>query len=73
MKESVVKAMNNFTCSVFAGRNQHECVALEKEAREFFADANVLDRILNPQTYFDLISTVAFKEVSYEYYKRRSN
>ena len=64
LKQSVVKAMNNFTCSVFSGRNQHECVTLEKEAKEFFSDANVLARVLNPQSYFEQITTVAFKEVS---------
>lgn len=63
LKEAVVRAMNNFTCSVFSGRNQHECVTLEKEAKDFFSDANVLARVLNPQSYFQQISTVAFKEV----------
>ena len=63
LKQSVVKAMDNFTCSVFSGRNQHECVTLEKEAKDFFTDPNVLARILNPSTYFQQISTVAFKEV----------
>ena len=67
LKEAVAKAMNNFTCSVFAGRNQHECVTLEKEAKEFFTDANVLARILNPQSYFKTMATVAFKEVSVTY------
>jgi len=35
---------------------------LEKEAKDFFTDPNVLARILNPSTYFQQISTVAFKE-----------
>ena len=64
LKEAVVKAMKNYTCSVFSGRNQHECVTLEKEARDYFSDANVLARVLNPQTYFQQFSTVALKEVS---------
>ena len=63
LKEAVVKAMKNYTCSVFSGRNQHECVTLEKEARDYFSDANVLARVLNPQTYFQQFSTVALKEV----------
>ena len=63
LKEAVVRAMNNFTCSVFSGRNQHECVTLEKEAKDFFTDANVMARVLNPQSYFQQITTVAFKEV----------
>ena len=67
MKEAVVRSMNNFTCSVFSGRNQHECVALEKEAKEYFSESNVLARLLNPQTYFEQIKTVAFKEVSFSF------
>ena len=63
LKEAVMKAMKNYTCSVFSGRNQHECVTLEKEAKDFFSDANVLARALNPQTYFEEISTVALREV----------
>ena len=55
---------NEITQQVFSGRNQHECVTLEKEAKEFFSDANVLARVLNPQSYFQQITTVAFKEVS---------
>ena len=65
LKEAVMKAMKNYTCSVFSGRNQHECVTLEKEAKDFFSDANVLARALNPQTYFEEISTVALREVNY--------
>ena len=67
LKEAVVKAMKNYTCSVFSGRNQHECVTLEKEARDYFSDANVLARVLNPQTYFQQFSTVALKEVCLTY------
>ena len=68
LKEAVVKAMKNYTCSVFSGRNQHECVTLEKEARDYFSDANVLARVLNPQTYFQQFSTVALKEVPNVYF-----
>lgn len=65
LKKSVGRAMGNFTCSVFAGRNQEECVALEKEAEEFFTDEKVLQRVLNPHTYFQRITTVAFKQLTH--------
>jgi hypothetical protein len=36
---------------------------LEREAAEFFVDDNVLQRLNDPKTYFQKISTVAFKPV----------
>ena len=43
---------------------QNECEAIEQEANEFFTDEKVLQRLEDPKTYFQKISTVAFKPVS---------
>jgi len=38
---------------------------IEQDAREFFTDEKVLERLEDPKTYFQKISTVAFKPVSF--------